>query len=95
VEMSKLTLGEGDGLQQQTGVAADLAPLAQCRQDFAQLVTSLTRQRQTNLEDTRHREASLPGWEMLCKCKIMSFQNFAGTMGQKTPVETSPTRKQV
>jgi hypothetical protein len=54
----------------------------QSKQDFAQLLTSLARLHQTNLEDITRREASLPGWEMLCKCKKMSFWNFAGTMGQ-------------
>ncbi len=64
----------------------------QCRQDFALLVTLLARPRQTNLEDTRHQEAILSGWEMLCKCKKMSFRNFDETMGRKTPSETLPTR---
>ncbi len=38
----------------------------QCRQDLAQAVMSLARPSQTNLEDTIHWEASLPG------CKILN-----------------------
>jgi hypothetical protein len=55
----------------------------QCRQDFAQLVTSLARLRQTNLEDTRRQEASLPEWEMLCKCKKNVFSEFCWDDGTK------------
>jgi hypothetical protein len=50
--MSKPPLRNGDGLWQQEGVVVDLVRW-QCRQDFAQLVMSLARLRQTNLEDTR------------------------------------------
>jgi hypothetical protein len=78
VEMSRLGMGMGCGNMR---VWRRWILLRwQCRQDFAQLVTFLARPCQTNLEDTRHREASFPGWEMLCKCKKMSFGNFAGTM---------------
>ncbi len=54
----------------------------QCRQDFAQLITSLARLRQTNLEGTRRQEASLPGWEMLCKCQKKNvFSEFCWDFG--------------
>ncbi len=92
MEVSKPLLRDGDGLEQQTDVAVDLALLA-VKQDLAQLVMSLESPCQTNLEDTRHQEANLPRWEMLCKCKKKSFRNFAGTIGWKIPVETLPTRR--
>jgi hypothetical protein len=71
-----------------------ILPCWQCRQDLAQLVMLLESSRQINLEDTGPREERLPAWEMLCKCKKkMSSLNFAGTMGWKTPIETSRTRR--
>ncbi len=54
-----------------------------CRQDFSQLVMLLARLRQTNLEDTRCREASLLGWEMLCKCKKNDFGILLGQWDEK------------
>ncbi len=64
VEMSKPPLGMGMGCGSRR-VWQWILLHWQCRQDFAQLVTSLVRLCQTNLEDTRRKEASLPGWEML------------------------------
>ncbi len=69
-----------------------ILPRRQERQDRVHAVMSLEIPHQTNLEETRRREASLPGWEMLNKFKNISRRNFCGTMGQKTPVETSPAR---
>ncbi len=62
---------------------------SQCRQDFAQLVTSLARPCQTNLEDP---SGQPPRRGNAVQMQKKSFRNFAGTMGWKTPVETSPTR---
>jgi hypothetical protein len=90
VKVSKPSLRDGDGLQQQAAWQWIL-PCWQCRHDHAQVVMSLESSRQTNLEETRRQEASLPGCEILCKCKKMSFLNFAGTMGRKTTDETLST----
>jgi hypothetical protein len=89
--MSKPPLGNGDGLRSRL-VWRWILIRWQCGQDFAQLVMSLARLCQTNLENTRRREASLTGWERLCKCKKKIFRNFAGTMGRKNSMVTSPTR---
>ncbi len=62
---------------------------SQCRQDFAQLVTLLARLCQKNLEDS---SGQPPRRGNAVQMQKKSFRNFAGTMGWKTPVETSPTR---
>ncbi len=53
----------------------------QWRQDLAQVLTSLERPHQTNLEEIICREASLPGCE--CKFKKHLFWTFQGQLGKK------------
>jgi hypothetical protein len=52
--------------------AWQILPCWQCRQDLAQLVTSLESPCQTNLEETRRWEVSLPGCEMCFCCPSKS-----------------------
>ncbi len=71
-------MGMGCGRRQ---VLPWILPCWQCMQDLAQLVMSLESPSQTNLEDVRWREASLPGWEILCKCKKTFFSEFCWDNG--------------
>jgi hypothetical protein len=77
--MRKPPLRDGDGLWQQVGVAVDPALLAVLA-GFCPAGDVIGKT--TPEKPRRHKvlRTSLPGREMLCKCKKMSFQNFTGTI---------------
>ncbi len=81
-----------DGLRQHVGVAVDLAPLA-VQAGFCPAGDVIG---EAVLDKPRRHKAPRgqpPRMGNAVQMYKMSFQNFAGTMGRKTPVETSPTRR--
>jgi hypothetical protein len=79
VEISKPLMRDGDGLQQQVGVAMDLSLLA-VRQYFAQLAMPLARLRQTNLLDTNAERLVSQGGEQ-CSGSCWICIHFGGESG--------------
>ncbi len=70
-----------------------ILPCWQQRQDRVHAVMSLDGPRQTNLEETRRWEASLSGWEMLCKFK-KEQDSLLASLADKFCSETRKSRKQ-
>ncbi len=82
----------GDGLQQQAGMAAGLAPLA------VQARFCPTGDVVGEAAPGKPRRHKAPRGQPLrvgnaVQMQKMSFRNFDETMGRKTPAETLPTRR--
>ncbi len=82
MKVKKTPLWDGDRLGGQACVSVDIAPLA--GQDNP---------RHTNLDKKIRQEASLRRLATLWKWAKIFFLNLRGTIGRKTPVETSAARR--
>jgi hypothetical protein len=80
-----MLLRDGDGLGQKAGVAVDLAPLA------VEAGFCLTGDVDGEAAPDKPRRHKAPGGRPPRMGN--AFRNFAGMMGRKTPMETSPTRR--
>jgi hypothetical protein len=92
--MSKLPFRDGDGLWQQAGVAVYLALLAEQAGScpVGNVIGEPTQGKSGRHMQEAERQAS-KGGKCCARAKKCFFLNFAGMMGQKTPGETSPTKR--
>ncbi len=92
VEVSKPPLRDGDGLWQQASVAVDLALLA-VQAGYRPVGDVIGKPAPDESKRHKTQRGKPPQVGNVVQKQKMSFLNFAGAMGRKTPVEMSSTRR--